>query len=319
MTIMKTITTLIAIFFFGILSSNAQTENPQEIYIMGTMHTVPKIIKRSYKPMLKDAITYHPDAIYVESPRGTDSLSWAYLKDGWSKSYQKFYRLSDSIQSVFTPDENRFQSILKRDFNTMNNNDLDFLIKTFTYHRDHANYEFYSYIKTYGSEGSHKPTRHEDGDLTFKLALDQNIKLLKSMDDQRTNGKYHEAWSKCSKEGQYNGNNAINTKLNKKGYNSAIIPALFRGLGSHINSRKSLERLHKSSAFTYAEVKTSGCTEGEKYWNARNFRMSQNIAEQVIASGLEKNIVIVGASHVIGLEKALKTNYPNLKVVLMTD
>ena len=315
---MKTKITFFALFLVAIVL-NAQSKDQQEIYIIGTMHTVPKIVKHSYKPLLKNAIQYHPDAIYVESPRGNDSLSWDYLKNGWSKGYQEFYHLSDSIQKSFTPDMNKFNTVLKKDFNQMTDKDLDYLISTFAYNRDNANHEFYSYIKTHGIEGSKKPTRHEDGDLTFKLALKQGIKLLSSMDDQRTNKEYHDAWSQCSKEGQANGNNAINQKLNKKSYNSSVIPAIFRGLGKQTNKRKSLQRLHKMSSFTYAEVKTEGCIRGERYWNERNQRMAKNIAKQVIESGLEKNIVIVGAAHVIGLEQELKAKYPNLKVVLMRD
>ena len=151
------------------------------------------------------------------------------------------------------------------------------------------------------------------------IFMHQNTKLLMSMDDQRTNKEYHNAWSKCSKEGQSNGNNAINSKLNKKAYNSAILPALFRGLGKHTNKLKSLEQLHKSSSFTYVAVKTEGCREGERYWNERNMRMAKNIGEQVMTSDSDRNIVIVGASHVIGLKKELQANYPELKIVLVGD
>ncbi|WP_452598439.1 DUF5694 domain-containing protein, partial [Pontimicrobium sp. MEBiC01747] len=102
-------------------------------------------------------------------------------------------------------------------------------------------------------------------------------------------------------------------------YNSAILPAIFRKLGKHVNKRKSLNRLHKMSSFTYVSQKTKGCTLGERYWNERNERMAKNIATQVIANKHTKNIVIVGAAHVVGLEKALKAKYPNLKVKLMAD
>jgi len=44
--------------------------------------------------------------------------------------------------------------------------------------------------------------------------------------------------------------------------------------------------------------------------------MAKNIGEQVVASNSQRNIVIVGAAHVIGLEKELKQNYPNLKIIL---
>ncbi len=309
--------TLIITLLIAFSFSYAQEE--KEVLIVGTMHTVPKIVKHSYKPMLRRAKKYNPTAIYVESPRANDSLSWEYLKDGWSMGYKAFYRLSDSMRNVFTPDREKFNQILAKPFDQMTTDELDFMISTFLYERDNANHEFYSYIKKHGHKGSKKPTRHEDGDLTFKLALALNQKLLKSMDDQQTNGLYHDAWDKCAIEGRSNGNNAISKKLYKKDYNSAVLPAIFRGLGKHTNKRKSLERLHKMSSFTYITVKTEGCSEGERYWNERNFRMAKNIAEQVIASDSKRNIVIVGAAHVIGIEKALKTNYPNIKVVLAGD
>lgn len=45
--------------------------------------------------------------------------------------------------------------------------------------------------------------------------------------------------------------------------------------------------------------------------------MAKNIGTQEVTAGKTRNIVIAGASHVLGLEKELKGNYPNLKVVLM--
>ena len=316
---MKTLIILLTTSLLGIASSKAQKPQVQEVYIIGTMHTVPKIVKHSYKPMLKNALKYNPEAIYVESPRGNDTLSWEYLKDGWSKSYKKFYYVSDSIKLKFRPSEDKMHEILNKEFKAMTDNDLEYLIQSFAYHRDYANFEFYSYIKSYGAEGSKSPTRNEDGDLTFKLALKQNVKQLHSMDDQRTNDLYHQAWQQCAKEGRNNGNNAINTKLNKRHYNAAILPAILGRLGKRTNNRKSLGMLHKMSSFTYTKIDTPGCLEGGKYWSKRNHGMSKNIGEQILTSGLSKNIVIVGASHVIELEKQLKTNYPQLKIILMEN
>ena len=48
-------------------------------------------------------------------------------------------------------------------------------------------------------------------------------------------------------------------------------------------------------------------------------RMAKNIASQVLKSGKTRNIVMVGASHVIGLESELMANYPNLRVILMNE
>ncbi|MBB3122935.1 hypothetical protein FHS04_000423 [Mesoflavibacter sabulilitoris] len=316
---MKSIVMLILIVCLSIFNLNAQQQVQKEIVLVGTMHKVPKIVKHSYKPMLRRAKKYNPTAIYVESPKGNDSLSWAYLKNGWSKSYKQFYHLSDSIKNVFTPDSTKVLSLLEKDFSAMTKQDLQYLQKTFAYHRDDANFGFYSYILKHGLKGSKKPTRYEDGDLTYKLAIHQNIKLLNAMDDQRTNDKYHEGWSKCYKEGKNNGNNAIMKKLNKKDYNSAILPAIFRGLGKHTNKKKSLQTSHQLAAFTYTKNMTDGCKQGEKYWNERNMRMAKNIGESVKASDKTRNIVIVGAAHIIGLEKELKENYPQFKTTLVNE
>jgi hypothetical protein len=282
------------------------------------MHTVPTIVKKSYKPMLRFAKKYNPEAIYVESPMANDSISWEYLKNGWSKGYKKFYMISDSLKRTFDFNQKKFDEISTKKYEKLNNTDVDFLMNSYGYLRDNGNYDLMTYIKKHGIKGAEKPTRHEDGDLTYKLALDKNLKVH-NMDDQRTNKEYHTAWNKCSKEGTANGSNVISSKLNKKQYNSAMLPAIFRGLGKHTNKRKTLNRLHKMSSFNYVVEDTEGCLDGRKYWNERNMRMAKNIASQVLESGNNKSIVMVGASHVIGLEKELKENFPNLKIILMND
>ena len=158
-----------------------------------------------------------------------------------------------------------------------------------------------------------------DEDLTYKLALSMNQKRIINIDDQQTNKEYHIAWGKCSKEGRNNGNNKANSKLYKKNYNSAILPAIFRGLGKHTNKPKSLQQLHDMASFSYVIEDTEGCKEGRKYFDERNMRITKNIATQVIQSKKQKNIVIIGAAHVVGLQKEFKEKYPNLKIILMNE
>ena len=314
--IMKTQLTFIAALFLSIFILSAQNK-PQEVFIIGTMHTVPKIVKNSYKPMLRLAKKYNPEAIYVESPMANDSISWEYLKNGWSKGYQNFYKLSDSLQKHFNFNEAKFNSILQKSFSYMNAEDLSYLVNGFAYQRDNGNYGFYKHLKKYGTKGAKKPLRHEDEDLTYKLALAMNQKKIINIDDQQTNKEYHIAWRKCSNEGIKNGNNAANSKLYKKNYNSAILPAIFRGLGKHTNKPKSLQQLHDMASFSYVIEDTDGCKEGRKYFDERNMKITKNIANQVIASKKTRNIVIIGAAHVVGLQKEFQQNYPELKVILM--
>jgi len=315
---MKTQITLLALLI-SVVALFSQETKQQEILIIGTMHTVPKIVKKSYKPMLRFAKKYNPEAIYVEAPMANDTKSWEYLKNGWSKGYQRFYKLSDSLRKIFNYNQVKFETIISKKFTSMDDEDLDYLIKSFIYKRDNGNYELYYYIKRYGTKGANKPTRYEDGDLTYKLALFMNHKRVINMDDQQTNKEYHIAWRKCSKEGINNGNNIAISKLNKKNYNNAILPAIIRGLGKHTNKSKSLQQLHDMASFSYVVEETDGCKEGRKYFDERNMRMAKNIAIQVIGSEKIKNIVIVGAAHVVGLKKEFKEKYPDLKVILMND
>lgn len=315
---MKTSITLITSFLLTIFTLSSQSKQ-QEILIIGTMHTVPKIIKHSYKPMLKISKKYKPEAIYIESPMANDSISWEYLKNGWSKGYQKFYKLSDSLQKTFEFNQTKFETILHKPFELMTKNEFDYLTSSFAFKRDNGNYGFYKHLKKYGVQGSKEPKRHEDEDLTYKLALFLNQKKLINIDDQQTNKEYHLAWRKCSKEGVNNGNNKANSKLYKKNYNKAILPALFRKLGKHTNKPKSLQQLHDMASFSYVIKDTKGCKMGREYFDQRNKRIVKNISDQVISSGKQKNIVIIGAAHVIGLQKEFKENYPNLKIILMNE
>lgn len=315
---MKTQITLFTSLFLSFFVLTGQNKQ-QEVLIIGTMHTVPKIVKNSYKPMLKLAKKYKPEAIYVEAPMANDTISWEYLKNGWSKGYQRFYKLSDSLQKSFNYNDSKFKAIFNKDFKNMSETDLNYLIKSFIYKRDNGNYEMYSYLKKYGINGVNKPTRHEDGDLTYKLALFMNHKRVINIDDQQTNKEYHIAWSKCRKEGTTNGNNKASSKLNKKNYNKAIIPALFRKLGKHTNKPKSLQQLLDMASFSYVIEDTEGCLEGRKYFDERNMRINKNIASHLLKSGKQKNIVIIGAAHVVGLKKEFAKNYPNIKVILMNE
>lgn len=47
--------------------------------------------------------------------------------------------------------------------------------------------------------------------------------------------------------------------------------------------------------------------------------MALNIAKQISEKPYTKNILIVGAGHVISLQKALNKVYPDLKVLLISQ
>lgn len=304
--------TLFLTILLGCINFLAAQDKSKEVFIMGTMHTVPKIVKNSYKPLLTYAIKYKPEAIYAERVRPNDTISLHYY-------YKKFVRKSDSVKKSFTPNKQRFKSLHEKGIVGFTKEDYEFIITSYLVKKDYANYYHYTYLKKYGVKGSKKPLRNENADLTSQLAIALQIQHIHAMDDQQTNAAYHKAWRKCAESGVLNGDNEINRKLNKKDYNSAVIPAIFGNLGKHTNKLKSLNRMHLLNSFRYVQNRNTDCQNATKYWDERNFRMARNIAEQVIEKEHKKNIVIVGAGHVIGLKEALEKNYPELKVQLMYE
>lgn len=282
----------------------------KEVLIVGTMHTVPKLVKNSYQPLLKFAKKYNPDAIYIEYVKPNDPLSLKY-------DTPKFIEKSDSLKNTFIPDPGRFNTLLTTDLNQFTQADFEFVADTYLVERDNANYTYFTYLSKYGIKGSAKPLRHENEDLTAKLAIALNLKYLYSMDDQQTNKEYHMAWEKCTMIGAENGDNAINQKLGKKQYFSALVPALLGRFGKHTNKLKSLNRLHLLSSFRYVQNSSNDCENATKYWDERNYRMAKNIAEQIQQESNAKNIVFVGAAHVVGIEEILRKYYPEIKVKLM--
>ena len=284
----------------------------KEVLIIGTMHTVPKIVKNSYKPLLKFAKKYNPEAIYVERVRPSDTISLNYY-------YKNFVRKADSLKQIFVIDNQRFKKLRHTDLNQFSNDDFVFMAKAYFVKKDYANYYYYAYLKKYGLKGSRKPLRNENADLTSKLAIALNVKHIFSMDDQQTNKEYQIAWKKCVEIGTKNGDNKISRKLNRKDYNKAIIPAIFGRLGKHTNKPKSLHRKHVINSFRYVRNTNPACENGTRYWDERNYKMARNIAEQVHQQPFKKNIVIVGAGHVMGIKEALEEKHPELKIKLMYE
>ncbi len=308
--------TLLTCLFCYALMAVAQ-EGKKEIFIIGTMHTVPKIVKNSYRPLLRIATKYKPEAIYVESPMPDDEISWNYLKAGWSAAYKKFYHLSDSLKKTYRFDSPLFNALLQKKADELKPEALETLIHSFAYLRDYANYELYSYLKKYGLKGSKKALRNEDEDLSYKLALRFGINKLFNMDDQQTNKAYHEAWQACLKAGASNGDNVLNKKLNQKDYNRSILPALLGSLGKHINNKAALKRMHELNSFRYVQHQAEACTLATKYWDERNYRMAKNIVGQVVKNPYNKNVVVVGAGHVLGLKAAIAQQDPQIVIKLI--
>ncbi len=300
---------LIISILFSIQNSQAQQK---EVFIIGTMHQVSKTFKNSYRPLLKKGIEYNPDAIFVERLRPKDTFEISMIFD-------KFYHFSDSLEKVYPQDEGRFQKLLQTDLKLMSKEDFNFMMYSFIIKKDYGNYRYYLYLKKYGLKGSPKSLRNENDDLSHRLAIAKNMTQLYAMDDQHKRPEYFKAWMDCSKKGKENGNQKVLKRLGIKDFFRAMIPAITGRLGFYTNSKKTIEYYHTSNSFRYTKTECQSCEDGKYYWDLRNAKMAQNIVEQIDEHQFNKNLVVVGAGHVIGIKEAIEKNYPHIKVRIMSD
>lgn len=294
-------------------------EHQKEVLLIGTMHEVPKIIKNAYRPLYKQALKYKPEAIYVETAMPNDSISWEYLKDGYSKSHQRFYVIADSLKRHYNFSETRLNKLLDKDFSGLTKDELQTIRLSFGYQRDWPNFQFYTYIAKYGVKGSKKPLRIENHDITAKLALALNHKKVYATDDQQTNKEFHIYWHKCETTTRENGDYIKLRKIEKKFERTMIIPSLFGRNGYYTNSTKTLNRLHTMSSLRYAMQKSNDCDLATQYFDERNQRIVKNLGTQILEKPNKKSVLIIGASHIIGVKEELEKQFPTIKVILFDE
>ena len=300
------------------LTSLAQ-EQQKEVLLIGTMHEVPKIIKNAYKPLYKQALKYQPEAIYVETAMPNDSLSWEYHKDGYSKSRQRFYFIADSLKKHYNFSESRLKKLLEKDFSDLTQDELQTIRLSFGSQRDWPNFLFYSHVKQYGIKGSKKPLREEGHDITTRLALALNHKRVYATDDQQTNKKFHTYWHKCKTTARENGDYKKLRKIEKKFERGMLTPSLFGRNGHYTNSPKSLNRLHTMSSLRYIAQKSNDCDLATRYFDERNQRIVKNLGTQILEKPHKKSVLVIGASHIIGVKEELEKQFPDIKVILFDD
>ncbi len=312
------ITTLIIWLGFCNCMFYAQ-ELQKEVLLIGTMHEVPKIIKNAYKPLYKQALKYQPEAIYVETAMPNDSLSWEYLKNGYSKIQQRFYQKSDSLKTHYPYNEKLLNKLLTKDLKDLTKEEITTMRLSFGSLRDWPNYQFYSYLLTYGINGFKKPTRIENYDITAKLAIALNHRKVFATDDQQTNKEYHIYWHKCEAAAKENGDYKRLRKIEKKEGRATIVPSLFGRNGYYTNSSKSLYRLHTMSSLRYIEKNSADCDLATRYWDERNQRIVTNLGGQILQKPHRKSVLIIGASHILGVKNEMEAQFPEIKVILLND
>ena len=304
---MRTIFVLIVSFL--VQNTIAQEK---ELLIIGTMHEVPSIVSHSYRPLLRYAKKYKPEAIFVEDIRPDDTLS---LKN----FTPRFLKIADSISHVNTLDEQRFNDLRSKNLADMDAADFEFLSEAYLQMRDRANYTYYDYLKTYGIAGPKKPLRKENGDLIFPLAISMGIRELLPVDDHQTEPEYQRAWRGAMKASSGTDDGKILAKMIKKDSRSRVWPALWGRLGKHTNKPATLQRFYQMNSCRYVTKPNEYSQAVQQLWDARNHRIAENIADQMKAHPYHKGILIIGAGHVISVKEMLRQVFPELQVRLMYE
>lgn len=284
----------------------------KELLIIGTMHEVPSIVSHSYRPLLKYAKKYQPEAIYTEDIRPNDTLSLMNFTP-------RFLSVADSLLRTETIDEERFQELKKKDLSELSSDDYAFLAKTYLMKRDRANYSYYNYLKTYGIAGSKKALRNENGDLIIPLAIAMGITELKPVDDHQTENEYQRAWSKSMKFIRETGDEAVLSQLYKRDSRKRVWPAIWGKLGKYTNKQETLHRYYLINSCRYVSHQNESTDAVRQLWDGRNHRIAENLAEQIKANLYQRNILIIGAGHVISVKEMLQQIYPELQVKLMYE
>ncbi len=296
----------------------AAQDQQKEVLIIGTMHQVPKTLKNSYRPLYKAALSYEPDAIYVETAMPDDDESWAYLKDGYSNFLRDFYSVSDSMRQAYDFDAERHQELFALRYSSLQTEDIRTLLRDYLYLRDAANFKLYKYVQKYGLDYD-KSLRNEDNDLSHRLAIHLGHREIYATDDQRTNAEFHEAYAECVKTTANTSTDKKAKKINRKLTWRAIGPSIFGRYGINGNKTKNLILLDSLSAMRYSTGAHESCDLAIDYWDQRNHRIAKNLAEQILKSDRSKHLLVIGGAHVIGIQQELSEQYPQIKVILMDD
>ena len=284
----------------------------KELLIIGTMHEVPSIVSHSYRPLLKYAKNYQPEAIYTEDIPPKDTLSLMNFTP-------KFLSIADSLLRTETIDEEHFGDLKKKRLSELSSDDYAFLAKTYLMKRDRANYSYYNYLKEYGIAGSKKPLRNENGDLIIPLAIAMGISELIPVDDHQKEKEYQRAWNKSMKFIGETGDDAVLSQLYKRDSRKRVWPALWGKLGKYTNKLETLHRYYLINSCRYVGRQNESTDAVRELWDGRNRRIAENLAAQIKVNPFRRNILIIGAGHVISVKEMLKQIYPELQVKLMCD
>lgn len=295
------------------------TQEKWEVLLVGTMHEVPKLLKNSYRPLYRKSLEFDPEAIFVERSMPADTLSWNYLKTGYSKGLRDFYQYSVQVQQEFPYDQDSLNYWLAKEFGALSPEEFKKIRLAFAYNRDYANYFYYQYIEANFPNGHKKSRRNEFYELSRKLGLRLKHKRLYSADDQQTNGAFHNHWNACEEAQSGTMYEKSEKRLGRKLVSREILPSLVGRYGIINNRLRHLILLDSLSALRYSNQNLHDCEKAVDLFDQRNNRIAKNLGGQIKENDFKRSVLFIGAAHIIGVKKELQRQYPDIKVTLFDE
>ncbi len=232
------------------------------------------------------------------------------------------YNLIDEANKtlrILSIPEEEIRAFKKNDLNELVCDEAKLLAAYYYCQFDYANYQYYSYLSRFGvrSAGKHS-NRTENTDLSIPLAIQMDIREIRSMDDQTYMKEYHDYWKACSVTTDSDGEIKYFKKELRKASFYDVQGFLF-GVGKMVNKEKVAALYHGLNSFEFRKTNCESCDKGNYYWDYRNKKMANNIAKQVLAGNELRSVVVVGAGHIYGLIDAFERDFPEIKVKLYRD
>lgn len=287
-------------------------DTPKEVLLIGARHIVYDPENDVYGPVYQLVRDYAPETIFVEYPIPDDDKTWKSICkfDLW-KYLCKFKSTSDSLRKIYPFDELVLNRLIGKNYQNLTDSELDTIITSFTFLRDFANAELYSYFKDKGTERMVTyPYQDENRNLSYPLAISLRLNKIYGIDDQRDASEYAAASARVVQE--------IDTT-------DEHIATLFKRAVSlpgdvwNANSLDAIEIKHKIASGRCVQPPTSASKRMIKYWDTRNERIVRNFISSFNAEPVTKGVIIIGSSHLLGVKEEIEKQADNITVKLISD
>ena len=310
---MKHLINIIAIVLisFSLFGQTSETKKAQELLIIGDIHQAPKGAENAYGPILEVLLDYSPQIILGEYTVVGDTTAFG----SWHSDFKsKYLKMSSSYKLK--------KSYIKRLKRTPNQNlsakDFEALADYYLSIGDMANNWMYGFFKKYGS---HAPFQHrgdQNTDLTFELMRKLGHKKIYGIDNHAGYSGYWPLWQACRNGGSKETQSSFTALLER--LDVAEMKLLETEDKENIvaltNEPTILNEYYRINALRYTGFTGTSCDEQRKKWDNRNTLIAENILNVLSNTKKQKNVLIVGAGHVMAVQSELKKLNPDLKIIM---